>query len=95
MPGELRNNQQNRRYWKVVVGRVREYLERTRGYAVSLYQVHEGLKTGYIGLEENPVTEHLTPISTTTLTRKEFANYTDRIQADFAALGVDFEEVAE
>jgi hypothetical protein len=95
MPGELRNNLQNRRYWKVIVERVRGYLERKKGYAISKHTVHDGLKAGYLGMVENPFGGPPLPRSTTGLSRKAMAEVQDRIQADFSQLGVDFEEHRE
>lgn len=92
MPGELRNDAQNRRYWKVTVGRVRDYLERQKGHAISKHAVHDGLKVGYLGMVENPLGGPMIARSTTTLTKREMADMQTRIEADFGALGVDFTE---
>lgn len=95
MPGEIRNNAQGRRYWKVTVGRVRAYLERAKGHAISKHQVHDGFKAGYLGMVENPLGGPPIPRSTTTCTVKEFADYMTRIEADFSQMPhcIDFTEV--
>jgi hypothetical protein len=97
MPGELRNNEQNRRYWKVTVGRVRDYLQREAGHGISKHAVHDGFKAGYLGMVENPLGGPPIPRSTTTCSVPEFADYMTRIEADFSMPPrcIDFTEHVE
>lgn len=91
LPCDLRSTKQNRWYWIVVVGPIRDFLEFRNGMAYQKEEVHEGLKAGFLGFVANPLGGPAIPRSTTSLTVAEFTDYCDRIMADFSREhGVEF-----
>lgn len=95
MPGELRNNEQNKRWWARTVRGVQRFLEQQKGHQIPRHVVHDGLKQGYLGMVENPLGGAPIARSTTTCSVREMADLQDRVEGDFAALGAEFQEYVE
>ena len=87
---EKRSGAQNRLYWSVL-SEIAEAAE-VEGKRFSREAWHEHFRAEYLPKQESP--SGLVAMSTTQLTKQEFADYVTRIQA-FATqtLGVEFEAV--
>lgn len=87
-PSRKRSNEQNRRYW-AVLNDIADVPVQGRRYPAETW--HEYFKGRFIGYEEVALPNGKTlqrPLSTTTLTVEEFANYMTQIEVWAAQHGI-------
>jgi hypothetical protein len=87
-PAELRNLDQNGRYWVRIVPAVAAHLGKLRGVPVTRGGAHYVLKCAFIGVEETALGPY--PKSTKGLTVPQFAMFMDNIEGHFSAEGAYF-----